>query len=428
MAYYRSGYRRRAPAYRRGGASRAYYAPSYGGRYYRKSRAAYRPRRATYRRKSKKTTPYSPIANNPGSGKADGVRLSKFQLAQVDAFDPRVLGVKIPDSQVAPSCAVLASDDIALSAPITNAVCYAFQPSISSTMVTAVGATANTWTWPAAWAGNTTSGKRISISSNYDLFRPVAHGVRLSCSQASTAATGFVHIAVYPSRTTKTTWDFPTSIALMADCMWYTRVTLAQLTQTPELISNKFLDCTAMRYIDTSENGTKDGDNPAAGAPTGTGVGQIQIANEWCTILVALEGANNTAAVIPAAISAETLVHYEALPAPGGVQAGDPAAPYDVDDLGRASNIASKANPTTTADAAGQTANLREAERLAHSTGASVGTLVGDVMYSAGKTALRAGVNYAADRFMSRARGDMSYLPPGIPGVNTDGRLYLTRN
>jgi len=324
----------------------------------------------------------------PKNGFVAGAPLSQYQLAQVDAFDPRAVGVKIPDSNTTPSCGVMVSDDLSLSIPGTNfASCYAFQPSIGSTMVTGVPASTASWSWPAAFAGVTGSSKLLTIGANYDLYRPVAHGVRISSSLSTTAATGFVHIAVYPSRTTKATWDFPTTLALMSECMWYTRVTVSSLTQTPYVIQNKFLDCTAQRYIDTANLSNTVGDNPTAGSRAGV----LNVANEWCTILIAIEGAA-VGGVLTVPISAETLVHYEALPSPGGIQAGAPAAQFDPQDLQGASTLAAQTDPVQQVSPSGQSSALNAATQVLQATG----NLLSDIGQSVAPGARQAFISAAA--------------------------------
>lgn len=328
----------------------------------------------------------------PKNGFVEGTPLSQYQLAQIDVFDPRAVGVKIPDSNTTPSCGVLVSDDINCPVPgAGNAVCYAFQPSISTTMIASNNITGPTsWVWQTNFSGTQSSNKYGSIAANFDLFRPVAHGVRISSSLSSTAAQGFVHIAVYPSRTTRSTWDFPTSIAAMADCMWYTRITTSSLTQTPYLVQNKFLDCTAQRYIDTNDGPGffHQGDNPSASTNT-TRAGVFNVANEWCTILIALEGtAVGGSLTVP--ISVETLVHYEALPAPGGVQAGGPAAQFDPRDLQGASAIGAQTNPVSPVTPGGAASSIREGVAVAAQ---AAGNLLQDIGQSVAPTARQALVN-----------------------------------
>lgn len=334
----------------------------------------------------------------PKNGFVSGVPLSQYQLAQVDAFDPRAVGVKIPDSNTTPSCGVMVSDDLNLTIPGTNyASCYAFQPSVGCTMITANPSAANAWTWPAAFAGVTQSSKYSTVGSNYDLYRPVAHGVRISSSLSTTSASGFVHVAVYPSRTTKTTWDFPTSLALMSECMWYTRVTVSSLTQTPYVIQNKFLDCTAQRYIDTANGSNTVGDTPTAGSRAGV----INVANEWCTILIAIEGAA-VGGVLTAPVSVETLVHYEALPSPGGVQAGAPAAQFDPQDLQGASTIAAQTDPVQQVSPAGQSSSMRAATAVLQATGNLVTDIASNLQTPVYNALLQAGTAAGTQYINSR--------------------------
>jgi len=378
--------------------------PSARGAAYRSaySRSAMYPRRpaGSYSRYSrKKTSRYGRpktarrMVITPKNGFVQGDPVSQYQLSQIDAFDPRAVGVRIPDSNATPSVGVMVSDDLALNVPGTTgfAQCFAFQPSIATTIIAATGTTASAWTWAASFGNTQSSGKATSIGTNYDLFRPVAHGVRISSSLASTAATGFVHIAVYPSRTTLSTWDFPTSLALMADCMWYTRVTVSSLTQTPYLIQNKFLDCTAQRYIATAASNAQ-GDNPTAAGNTSR-AGVLNVANEWCTILIALEGTNPTA-VANVPVSVETLVHYEALPAPGGVQAGAPAAQYDPADLQAGAAIGAQMNPVSPVTPGGSAQNMQEGTTIGRAASA-LGNLAYDVGQSAAPQARSAFVNLA---------------------------------
>jgi len=414
-------YPARRPSYRR---------PASRGRVYRRPNSRYPsyPRRpaGSYSRRGRKATkrygrtkvPRSYV-KTPKNGFVAGCPLSQYQIAQVDAFDPRAVGVRIPDSNSTPSVGLLTSDDWNLGIPATNnyARCWALQPNTSISIVPSTGVSSTTWSWAANFGSNIQSNKYASVGTNFDLFRPVAHGVRISCSLASTAATGFCHIAVYPSRTTKTTWDFPTSISAMADCMWYTRITVSSLTQTPYVIQNKFLDCTANRYIDTVDTNGRKGDNPA-GAASNLGAGAISVANEWCTVLIALEGANGTG-TDNTPISAETLVHYEALPAPGGVQVGLPAAIFDPADQEHAAHLSANMPPvseqTTTAAASNIQAAVAAVSETAGNVFTGIAANVGPRLSN-----LAVGVGTAAVN---------QYLDNnGIPGVNNPGRLQLTNN
>ena len=98
-------------------------------------------------------------------------------------------------------------------------------------------------------------------------------------------------------------------------------------------------DSVANRYVDTANNGTKSGDNPPSGAVVGTTFGQIQVANEWCTVVIAVEGTNTAAANGFVPVSVESIVHYEAIPGRQSTQIGTNAAPSQERDLGGAAHM-----------------------------------------------------------------------------------------
>ena len=66
----------------------------------------------------------------------------------------------------------------------------------------------------------------------------------------------------------------------MRDLPFYRKVTLASLTQSPLTVVNKFLDQTAFRYTDPSEQ--------SAGYAN-TSRGNFHITHSWATIFVAVE-------------------------------------------------------------------------------------------------------------------------------------------
>ena len=169
------------------------------------------------------------------------IRKVPFLMAHIDPFLPVVRGVKVPDSNTMESDTALCTDEYSFTITTgTNVKCAAFNPSLTSTVV---GSTegAGAWTWAAAFAGGTDVAQLANIQAASTAFRTVAHGIRISSTLAPTAATGFVHIAVYsPSTYGATTWPFPTTLSQMRDLPFYRKVTLASLTQSPLTVVNKF--------------------------------------------------------------------------------------------------------------------------------------------------------------------------------------------
>jgi len=299
------------------------------------SRATYVPRRtrrrAPVRRRRARASFPRPDALVPkvlGPGE-------KFALLQIDPFESRGLGGKIPDSTTVPSLSVTTTEIVNLDLAVgTNSRCWGFTPAVSATIVSATEG-AGSWTWAAAYGGTGSSSKRTDYIAAYELDRPVAHGVRISSGVAPTSATGFVHVAIaYEGYYNQATWPFPTTTAGMAAYAWYKRVPLASLTQTPMTIINKYVDETAFRYRDST-----------AAAYTNAGIAEFHTAGGWGTILIAVEGG---AAGQLNPIQAEWVYHSEAIPKNTGVASGTPAAPMNSTILSGTSQMVANTDLTHT--------------------------------------------------------------------------------
>lgn len=285
----------------------------------RRRRVAARPRRrATVRRYASRR-----MSSRPAQGRS----LTKYELANLNPFDYRVNGVKIPDSNTQPSETTYDENRTTISVGGSAfAECSAFLPVIGATSVTSVGATATTWTWNPGFGGTVASSNAALIRADFVGVRPAGHGIRISCPLAPLNVTGFCHICIVPVETfAQTTWQFPTSISQMVNLPWYKRYTLASLTQRSVTVVNKFLDASATRYTDSD----------ALTVATATNT-DFMFGNSWCAIIVAVEGA--AASTNPLTI--DSIVHYEGLPKIGSTNQSTPAAPYNVRELQDVSKIA----------------------------------------------------------------------------------------
>ena len=262
--------------------------------------------------------------------------LSKFVLANIDPFNVDCVGAKIPDSNTFPSHGFRVDDSLTGVAADANGLrAYAFLPTLKNQFVSHTAASASTWTWSAAYGGGTDSTRLSAIDSGYELFRPVAHGVKISCPGAPTAVTGNVHVAIVAvSEWGATTWAFPTSISMMSNGMFYRKYPLAQFTQQSLSIVNKFLDVTSSRYIDPSSDGI---------GPT-TNDNNLQT-NGWAAIVIVVEGAGAGNTVL----EVENVLHIEAIPKKDGISVATPAAPYSVTSLEETSRMAGE-TPAAFAD------------------------------------------------------------------------------
>jgi len=295
-------------------------ARSYSRRSYRR-RAPRRRRRTTRRRYSR----YSRQGRS-SMRRSNVYALNKFVLAQIDPFSEKVRGCKIPDSNTFPSTPIAVGDSIPYDVGAAGCTMAAFMPMLKNWGVVATTASGSTWTWPALYGGGRDSSKLASIDGSYSLYRPVAHGIKISCPYAPTTVTGNVHVAIAGSSTFgETTWTYPTSLADLQECMFYERYSLASLTQQPLTVVNKFLDCTATRYMDPSSDGI------ANSVDTG-----FQ-SNGWGAILICIEGCPASTTGL---LSVENLLHTECITKQGTIDTSTPAQPYDPELLRQTSRVA----------------------------------------------------------------------------------------
>lgn len=322
-------------------------------------------------------------------------QLTKFELAQVNPFDRRVIGVKIPDSNTQPSDTFIAEDRIAITSAATDlAKAQAFFPALLHMTTPSVDgvATPTSWTWNTAYATNVVaSNYATDAAANFVGYRPCGHGIKISSPLAPTSATGFVHVCLYPMSTAgQATWELPVNISQMASLPTYRRFTLASLTQRSVTVVNKFIDITAQRYQDTD----------TLFANPGTGMYYLHFATSWCAVVVATESAP-TAVV---SLSVENFVHYEALPKFSSTltQSSSPAANFNVRELQDVSKIASK-----------NQAYILEGEE---------NEAINNAVNALGRGASRV-VGNMIDNYFGSNHQQSDHWIGGIPGVNDMARL-----
>jgi len=341
------------------------------------------PRRRSYRRRAAPRYP-----NGRATSRRPAATLTQFELGQVNPFDKRVMGVKIPDSNTQPSDTFVAEDRVAITGAATDlAICRAFQPNMRYMVAASTNSSSTAWTWGTYAAASTESAYSTDAAANFIGLRPVSHGVRLSSALSPTLATGFVHIGIYPSsQHNSANWELPLNISQMTNLPFYRRFTLASLTQRSVTVVNKFIDITAQRYIDT------DSDLVSA-----IGVNELHFETGWCSIIIATEGAP----VLSSNLSIENICHFEALPKFSSTLTlgSTPAANFNVREMEDVSRLSAKSS--------GIILEGEENEAIGHAVRAI------------GREALRAAGNYAT----AYITGAPSPWIGGIPGVNDSNRL-----
>lgn len=366
-------------------------------------RSVRRGRSSTRRNMRKKTQCNCPGELSP---------TAKFALAQLDPFEPRCLGAKIPDSNTIPSIANSDVDQITLAAPATNGhlIAIAFNPSYQSSVIAASpGAAAVTWN-----TAYSSRSKASNVVASVEAIRPVAHAIRMSCPLAPTLTTGFVHIGLdVESRVSSgaVAPDYPTTVSEMTGLAHYKRFTLASLTQSPVTCINKWIDETAFRYDDprTTYSSASSGSTPNTTT--------FNFNQSWGTIVVMVDGQNAGAAPI----SFEHLLMSECLPRKDAWVLGTQAAPNSPGTMSAVSTMTGETDFAHTEAQQESYINdgLRSFERGAAVAGERVWNDVAVPLLSrVGNAAVNTGAAMLFNALNGRG---------GIPGVNSNpGRLALT--
>lgn len=355
---------------------------------------ARRRRRAPVRRRRSVST--ARIAR--GARRARPV--TKFALANMNPFDQRADGCKVPDSNTYPSGVIKCEDEFTMTTDATYGLAAkVFRPYPTGMVVNTTAASANSWSFTSAFGGTSNSTRASSITSGFTVIRPVAHGIRLYAPTAPTSTTGFVHVCIYAQSEFSSGWSFPQTISQMNNAMFYQRFPLAMLTQKSVTVVNKFLDSSATRYLDPASDVAAQGTD-------------MTFQTEgWAGIVVAVEGApvNTNALVV------ESVSHLEGIPFVNSVNIATPAAPFDISAL---EGVSRSAGQAPGAFVQGEEAPYMQIAYNAYNGMADQVYAYGNQFaYQAG----RYGVG-AAFRYASRWLGGNRAYGGGISGV-TDNRL-----
>ena len=344
---------------------------------------------------------------------------AKFALAQMDPFEIKCLGAKIPDSNTIPSIANADTDQVSLAAPSTNGnlIAIAFNPSYAAALQAATDG-ASAVTWSGTWS---TRRNYANVVSSIEAIRPVAHAIRISSPLAPTSTTGFVHIGLaVESRVSgvasSTVPDLPLNVNQMTGLSHYARYTLASLTQSPLTVINKWIDETGFRYDDPRSAPLYS--NPGA---TPGNVQQLQYSfncgQSWATIVVMVESQSTGSSPI----SFEYLLLTECIPKKDSFILGSPAAPHSP---GTMSAVSSMTSESGFAHTEAQQESYVQQSLNAFAQGANVAgervfqQVAVPLLQQAGYAAVGTGFSMA----MNAIRGT-----GGISGVNSNpSRLAIT--
>lgn len=377
------------------------YAARYRRPYYRRSyntgRSARTSRSTTVKRRRTTKRTYA-------AKKMPVTKMSRFTLAQIDPFNPDVRGVKVPDESTAPSSSFLMKQEVGMyndgagAAWCRGAFLY---PNALVQQINGLGTAGTTVDWGAAYATNRVTWlKATSLAAAYEVVRPVAHGIRITCPLAPTSVTGNLHVALYSLSTYgHTTWQLPTSIAAMRELPHYKRYTLASLTQTPVTVVNKYLDNTAFRYTDSNSPEYYN-----------TQAQQFNVPGEWMGILVMVEGhpVTTQGAII---CDLEVICHFEGQAKFDSLNSDTLAYNHDQNVMDATAAAQSRS------DAVFQ--GPSEAAQRLQQMGGAIAQQVADNLQPHVEQGI---ANIITNAAVGAAAAGTAVLAPGLPGINNANR------
>jgi len=340
---------------------------------------------------------------------------ARFALSQIDPFEPRCQGAKVPDSNTIPSISNTDQDQVSLSSGATAGHLHAvaFFPGYTyATVVAGGGAGAVNWTTNGANARRNSA----AINNNVEAIRPVAHAVRISSSTAPTTASGFVHVGLaVESRKGGAGGlgpDLPTTINEMTGLPHYKRFTLASLTQSPITVINKWIDETAFRYDDPTSIPVYLESTAAIGQMN------LNFGQSWATIVVMTEGTEVSKAIL----GFEHLLLSECIPKRGSFVLGTQAAPNSPGTMSAVSTMQSGTDFShTEAEQESYIAQgLAELDRGARIAGAQIWeNVAAPLLQRVGNHAVNTGLRMAMGAVMGRG---------GLPGINSNPNRGMISN
>lgn len=252
--------------------------------------------------------------------------LPKYLYAQLNPFGPLSKGVRIPDANTASSVGCHSLETIPLNISSSGYLgAQLVSPIVRALYANVATNAASSVTWPNYFIGSNVvaSSKEPSMTAQFDSYRPVAQGVRISCSVNSTTAQGYLHVGLMSLSETGATGldgvNLPTTVSQMVDLHGYKRFTISSLTQEPVYICNRPTDASGGRYVDAT---TALGTATAVGPPVQTGVtfNDWNFPVGWMCIIIFVEGSTGTSPV-----TLDIITHWEGQLKPGSLPFDKPA-------------------------------------------------------------------------------------------------------
>lgn len=259
---------------------------------------------------------------------------SAFACGQINPFDHRSVGGKIPDFCNMPTgCLTYKASTVVVTDAAGYAAGFFSTPDRGVWHIRPSAIVAGTITW--ASVGTSTLPNWSATSSFFDMHRTVSYGIRVTCDQSLLNASGHVYLACAPLDLYNEVYgytDMPISESEMESIQGVVKISIAELATRPFIVPAKIQDAGITGFLDTNAPAAAENSIPS-------GVG-------WSAIVYYVSGASASTNLL----SFEYIAHLEVLVGPGsnGILEASTCC-YNPEVLAVVSSITAN-NPTAHAD------------------------------------------------------------------------------
>jgi hypothetical protein len=222
-------------------------------------------------------------------------------MANVNPFSQSAFGAKYPDDCTYPSIPYQTRASGLISGDTTfslNAQAYRYHP--VKHRVGGYPDSTSAWTYGSARSNAANVDSLSTLTNSFGLTRTIGFGIRISAQQSYTTIKGFCHVCVVPETLIGSEWNYPTTISAMTSYKSYSKYSMADILQSPIIVSSQFYGPNAKEYRDPS---VPDCDTSQ--------VTYTRTSTGWGVIIVAFTGISSTAGE---ELSVEYIAHLECLP------------------------------------------------------------------------------------------------------------------
>lgn len=235
--------------------------------------------------------------NKKGSNNSGKRRLCAYALSRINPFLPAAAGLRSPDEFGYPTATAVLRASTTLQTSSGGIAAIAFSPASQQFYYVPANTTGGTVTW--SGGSGSSFPQQSSLANLASVYRVVCGGIRVTCEQALTAASGHLWITSMPLDFSISFpyLNWPTTEAQFTQVPLSEKFSLVELTEQPVIAPFRAFDDGIYRFRDSATT------NYAASAEF------LESTMGWSSLLLYVTGAAASATVL----SIEVVLHIEYL-------------------------------------------------------------------------------------------------------------------